>query len=340
MNEEEDVGSRGWFVELLDVCRGCLMLMMLVELSYYTLILPILFVLLCYGQTASKQVCPCFCDTSNRMNCAFQDWKIIPPKIPSFVTAINFQINNVEVIKANSFRGLTEVVLLRFDRNKLRTIEPKAFYGMTKLNELVLNSNKITHFDDTMVDPKSPLRRGIFLTGNRLERFPLNLLKRHRVTINTSVNRIKCDCFTVIPDELKQLVFGECTTGEGIRRSISSVRYEEVGCQSCYKKGCVHGSCSLDGNGDAKCICFTGYTGPLCDIDISSRPMGNGDVSTSSSSIQPTSNPTRSISITITTITATAPTTSLEITPSKTIANPQSRLPAIDAKEKSGNSYT
>ena len=271
---------------------------------YCVVILPILlnilYVSLCYGQTASKPKCPCFCDTSDRMNCAFQKWKFIPPGIPSFVTAINFQINEVEVIKANSFSGLTELVLLRLDTNQLRTIEPKAFYGMTKLDELILNSNKITHFDDTMVDPKSPLKRGIFITGNYLEKFPLNLLKRHRVVVNTSHNRIKCDCFTVIPDELKKLVYGECTTSDGMKRSIDTIRYEDVGCQPCSVKDCVHGSCSLDEDGDAKCICFTGYAGSVCDINLSSRPIVNDGFSTlSSNAIQPS--PTVLVTVTATT---------------------------------------
>ena len=257
-------------------------------IHYYVLL--VVFCLsdsLCYGQE-----CPCFCDSSNRMNCANQARTVVPNGIPAFVRVINFQINQVEVIKANTFSGLSEMVLLRFDSNALRVIEPKAFYGMPKLDELVLNRNKITHFDDSMVDPKSPLKRGVSITGNLLKRFPLNLLKRHRVSINTSNNRIKCDCFTVIPDDLKELVFGECITTEGVKRTINSVRYEDVNCQSCTQKGCVHGSCILNESGTAHCSCFTGYTGPMCDIDTSSKFPGN-DTTTTSSLIQPT--PTMSL---------------------------------------------
>ena len=239
--------------------------------SIVVVICTVIFTILpvpCLAETDIRAQCPCYCDTSNRMNCANQNWKNIPSDIPSFVTVINFQINAVTDIQANAFGGLSELVLLRIDSNNLRNIQPGGFYGMPKLNELVLNRNKITNFDDTMIDHRSPLKRGISLTRNLLTRFPLNLLKKHRVSINTSHNRIKCDCYSVIPSDLKKLVFGECTTSAGLTKDINSISYEDANCSPCVQKNCGNGSCILNKDGEAFCNCFKGFVGDTCAVDL------------------------------------------------------------------------
>ena len=244
------------------------------------LYLQIILAMLIHGST-SKQECPCYCDSSNRMNCANQRWDTIPTDIPHFVTVINFQINGAQHIKENTFHGLKEMVLLRLDSNKIHTIEPKAFFGMPNLNELVLNNNQIRHFDERMVDPMSPLKRGIKLDTNQLTKFPLNLLKRHRMSISVINNMIQCDCFTVIPSDLKEFVYGECHSSTG-RKTITSMTYTSADCQKCEHHRCAHGSCYLDNDGNASCQCFEGFSGESCEID-GLRPVLSDDIIPSSS---------------------------------------------------------
>uniref|UniRef100_A0A7M5UNQ0 Uncharacterized protein n=1 Tax=Clytia hemisphaerica TaxID=252671 RepID=A0A7M5UNQ0_9CNID len=229
--------------------------------------------------SASRPECPCYCDDSDRMNCANQNLDTIPTNIPDFVTVINFQINKARHIKERTFDGLNEMVLLRMDSNKIHTIEPKAFFGMPKLDELVLNNNQIGEFDERMVDPRSPLKRGIKLDTNQLTKFPLNLLKRHRMSISVINNKIQCDCFTVIPSDLKEFVYGECHATSG-RKTITSMTYTSANCQKCEHHKCVHGSCYLDTNGNALCQCFDGYFGESCEIDElpELRPISADDV--------------------------------------------------------------
>ena len=214
------------------------------------------------------QKCPCHCDDHDRLNCANLNWKTIPSNIPDFVTLINFQVNKVTSVAANTFQHLSKVTLLRLDSNKIDRVESKAFHGLTKLNQLVLTSNKIREFDDSMLDPRSPLKEGISLGSNKLRRFPINVLKRFKVPLAVQNNKINCDCFSVIPNELKKLVSGKChSPGRVEGAQIRDITYADVGCSACADddKCGEHGSCYIEDN-KVKCHCFTGYSGELCNV--------------------------------------------------------------------------
>ena len=233
---------------------------------YYFYGMALMLLIASHGTVGESESCPCFCDSSNRMNCASQKWKSIPKSIPQFVTVINFQVNEVNEIKANTFIGLKELTVLRLDNNKIKKIEPGAFNGAPKLNQLLLNNNDIQNFDASMLDGASPLKEGISLRSNKLKTFPLNVLKKYKVPINVDDNKIKCDCFSVIPNALKSLVFGTChSPGKVKGLPLRSLSYGDVKCDECANNRCVHGSCYTKGK-KALCSCFPGYTGELCQI--------------------------------------------------------------------------
>lgn len=216
---------------------------------------------------AESDPCPCFCDDNHRMNCANQRWKVIPFFVPPRVTVINLQVNNVREINKNAFGGdLKNLTLLRLDKNKIRTIDSGAFNGLPKLDRLVLDNNRIDAFDVVMLDPASPLKGGISLKNNRLKTFPLSVLVKYKSPINVNSNRIRCDCLSVIPDELKRFVSGTCNLPGYVKgKSIRSLTYKDVRCDECINHKCVHGFCYSRG-GTPSCSCIHGYSGNLCEI--------------------------------------------------------------------------
>jgi len=227
--------------------------------------------------------CPCHCDTKDRMNCANQNWSAVPSNIPDFVTVINFQVNKVTSIAANTFQQLSKLVLLRLDQNKVDKIESKAFHGLTKLNQLVLTNNKISMFDESMLDSRSPLTKGVSIDNNKLRTFPINVLKRFKVKVNVKQNKIDCDCFAVIPNELKKLAFGKCHTPKNVRNvDIRDVTYGDVGCTACAgeDKCGQHGSCYVEED-KTKCRCFTGYSGDTCNVEDGEKSVDNSKAQSS-----------------------------------------------------------
>ena len=216
------------------------------------------------------QKCPCFCE-SNRMNCANQNWKTIPSNIPIFVTVINFQFNAVTDIRANTFSGLDDLTVLRLESNKIKKLEANAFNGLPKLNNLVLSNNEINDFDESMLDSRSPLKEGISLNNNKIKQFPLNVVRMFKVPLNVADNKIKCDCFSVIPNSLKHLVTGTCHSPGYVKGvSLASLSYSDVKCDGCSNNKCVHGSCYTNGR-RALCQCLPGYTGEICDKETGTK---------------------------------------------------------------------
>lgn len=219
--------------------------------------------------------CPCYCDKQNRMNCANSKWTEIPSNFPSVTTTLNFQVNQVTKITARQFDGLDNLELIRLDQNAIKEIESKAFYGLPKLNQLVLSTNQITDLPDDIIDPRAPLANGLKVQKNQISSFPLNLLKRIRTNIQINNNPIDCDCFSVIPEDLKKLVQGQCSmegkNGKIKKFSISKLTYEDVDCGLCRAVECEFGSCYRGYGNVAKCRCFNGYSGDLCGQKIGSE---------------------------------------------------------------------
>ena len=238
--------------------------------NYYRLFhmaLMILLATLLNETVGESEPCPCYCDESHRMNCVKQRWKVIPSFIPARVTVISLQANDIKTIKENAFGGvINNLTLLRLDNNKINTIQPGAFNGLPKLNQLVLEKNRIGVFDARMLDPTSPLNKGISLKNNRLKTFPMSVLVKYKSPLNVNNNKIKCDCLSVIPDQLKHLVSGTCHSPGYVKgRLLVSLTYRDVKCDVCTGNKCVHGFCYTRGR-RALCSCIRGYSGDLCQI--------------------------------------------------------------------------
>ena len=238
--------------------------------NYYRLFhlaLIILLAILLHETVGESDPCPCYCDESDRMNCVKQRWKVIPSYIPARVTVINLQVNNIKTIKENAFGGaMNRLTLLRLDNNRINTIQSGAFNGLPNLNQLVLEKNKIDVFDARMLDPTSPLKKGISLKNNRLKTFPMSVLIKYKSPLNVNNNKIKCDCLSVIPDELKHFVSGTCHSPGYVKgRPLTSLTYRDVKCDVCTDNKCVHGFCYTRGR-RALCSCIRGYSGDLCQI--------------------------------------------------------------------------
>ena len=235
---------------------------------------------------AAQTTCPCSYCGNNRANCARARYSSVPGPFPKDIEGIDMQNNQIQTITKESFGELPELKVLRLDQNNINDIRPGAFGMMPKLNDLVLVKNDIMALPDDLVHPDAPLENGIKLNHNGLTYFPLPLLMNTRKIINVGDNPINCDCYSVIPKDLKNKVFGHCLLPRRLRgKEISSITYEDVNCGVCKGVQCNHGSCySFDGK-SRKCLCEVNYYGDDCS-------KKNVNISTTKSTPPTTAKPT------------------------------------------------
>ena len=232
---------------------------------------------LTFCQADNQEIrCPCSHCADNQANCAMRRYQHVPGPFPKDIIGINMQFNRIETITKDSFGELPELELLRLDDNRINDVRPGAFSQMPKLNELVLNKNAIMVLPADLVHPDAPLANGIKLNNNGLTSFPLALLLRTRKTINVRDNPINCNCFSVIPQDLKSKVIGVCDSPRHLKgKDISDITYEDVNCTVCRNVKCNGGSCySYDGM-NHKCICDNVSDGDDCSeifVDVSTTP--------------------------------------------------------------------
>ena len=186
------------------------------------------------------------------------------------------QVNEIDTITKNSFGELPELKILRLDDNKINDVRPGAFSQMSKLNELVLNNNAISALPADLVHPDAPLANGIKLNNNSLTFFPLALLLRTRKTINVYGNPINCNCFSVIPKDLKPKVIGVCKSPKHLKgKDINDITYEDVNCTVCRDVKCNGGVCYSYNGKNHQCICDDFSDGDDCSeifVDVSTTP--------------------------------------------------------------------
>ena len=239
---------------------------------------------------AACQVCsvPCYCGDMPRLNCANYNFATVPsPPYPLNTTVVNMQVNKIQKVGYNAFGNLTKLLILRMDQNEIDDVAPKAFYGLPNLNELQLSYNKISSLPDTIVETSAPLADGIKLQYNNVTTFPLAFLLNTQRIVNLHNNPIHCDCFSIIPNELKDKVRGTCISPLNLTgRAISNITAKEVNCEVCSDKSCENGICYTQDGVTPKCSCFEGF--PKCKLKV--HASSRHKVPTSPSDINATLN--------------------------------------------------
>ncbi|XP_066935771.1 uncharacterized protein DDB_G0290587-like [Clytia hemisphaerica] len=302
-----------------------------------------LVVALWFGLSEGSEIrCPCLSCLNNNANCAplRRPFTKVPGQFPKEIRSIHMQNNKITRITAKSFGHLPKLTLLRLDQNQIDEVWPGAFGGMPKLNDLNLQNNKIMVLPDDFVHADAPLAKGIKLNNNGLTTFPLSILKKTRTYINVNGNPINCDCFSIIPKDLKNKAIGTCASPPSVKdRRISLITYKDVNCSSCDGFNCNHGNCysytTPRGLEKRQCICDIGYKGERCNIKYDPvLPTETPDLTTA-----PTAPGTSTVS-------STTPSQPNESTPQpKTISNTKSprettESPQTKTPEKTKPTFT
>ncbi|XP_051890249.1 leucine-rich repeat-containing protein 4-like [Pristis pectinata] len=121
-----------------------------------------------------EQSCPEICSCSNHFSkvvCTRRGLKEVPQGIPSNTRYLNLMENNIQLIKADTFRHLYHMEVLQLGRNSIRQIEVGAFNGLTSLNTLELFENRLTVIPSGAFESFSKLRE-LWLRNNPIESIP------------------------------------------------------------------------------------------------------------------------------------------------------------------------
>lgn len=156
--------------------------------------------------TAScAQECDCPINFPSAMYCNERKLKFIPI-VPSGISYLYLQNNNIEEIKAGVFDNATDLRWLVLDHNNITSdkIQAGTIDKLTKLEKLLFSHNKLTK-------PPSPLSKSLDelrMTDNQLTSFPSGTLSglENLTTIHLSRNKLTTESITGAFKGLKSLL--------------------------------------------------------------------------------------------------------------------------------------
>lgn len=123
------------------------------------------------SQPSVCDVCTCGIQESRHyyVNCIDQDLDAIPADLPSKVTILCLNKNNVKDIPNNIFRNLRRLKILELEFNSINQLEVNSFYGLYELQKLSLKCNLLnsSHFPHGLFD-RMPHLKFLDLSGNRI----------------------------------------------------------------------------------------------------------------------------------------------------------------------------
>lgn len=202
-----------------------------------------------------------------KFNCQNKRVTSIPKTFPNETTIIDLDDNQIQRIDSHDFNNLKYVEFIELGSNKITELTSKSFYGLNSLKKLDFSYNHLKVVPDDLIVPIPSSMEYVSVNNNNITTFPLAFLLKSRTEIRIYKNPIHCDCFSVIPAELRLLVKGTCATPISLNgRFINSIKAKDVNCEVCSNNPCHNGVCySYNGN-DTHCACFAGFEGDLCDI--------------------------------------------------------------------------